>query len=135
MKITGSTLAPKLLPGHETGEWVYDVVSTLNGQVALDGVQCTAYTQNDVEDGRVEFVHEWRNEDGSADAVAGVNFTITAEGTITSGVIPFNVVVVKDTIQFINKTQPSVPEVRTSCVSVFTQLLTCLGTSLVCTCY
>jgi len=110
VKITGSTLAPKLLPGHETGEWVYDVVSTLNGQVALDGVQCTAYTQNDVEDGRVEFVHEWRNEDGSADAVAGVNFTITAEGTITSGVIPFNVVVVKDTIQFINKTQPSVPE-------------------------
>ena len=56
----------------------YNVTSTTNGHVELNGVLSTNFTQDDINNGRVTFIH-----DGTETVAADFDFTVT-DGTVTT---------------------------------------------------
>ncbi len=57
----------------------YNVTGKANGQIQLNGVDATSFTQDDIDNGRVTFIH-----DSSETTSASFNFTVTDGSSITA---------------------------------------------------
>lgn len=90
---------------------MYNVTSSLQGYVQVNGQNASSFTQADLDSNQVTFVH-----DGSEGAQAGFNFTVT-DGTTTIPAQPFSITVtpVGDAPALVVSTGATVNEVCTAC--------------------
>lgn len=102
-----------LAANHSTSteEWFFTVISTWSGHVEVMGLPAGDYTQEDLDHGRVTFIHHSEEEGGVVTPVttAGFTFTVTHD-ILTSAPEDFMLVVLKDVMA--NNTGTAVPEVR-----------------------
>jgi hypothetical protein len=91
---------------HNAANLTYNVTGTTHGHVALNGTLTTTFTQDDINNGRVTFVH-----DGSETITADFDFTVT-DGTITtaSETLSLTVTPVQDPVSLVLNTGTTVNE-------------------------
>jgi hypothetical protein len=91
---------------HNAANLIYNVTGTTHDHVALNGILTTAFTQDDINNGRVAFIH-----DGSETITADFDFTVT-DGTITTAVETLSLTVnpVQDPVSLVLNTGTTVNE-------------------------
>lgn len=103
-------MLPPISDGTSASEWVYTVYSSLNGHVEVDETPSSIFNQQEVIDGRVQFVHEWLDQGPLHDPTAGFNFTIT-HGNITTAMQTLIIDTSLDTHIMVNNQHAYIPEV------------------------